>query len=161
MIEITHTADEGAVAHGVPRNGRPAEVLSAIGWCWSDLLDAWHLAESRFQAVSILSADEAAQALEAEGFEVCLRIDDEQRQRRCSHRLIEAQTMHLEGKLSKVDRLLDEHLHTVSPGLRPRWRRTCGRSGCSSDGSTSMTGCGSHARSAGERSEARRRKLRG
>ena len=79
MIEITHTADEGTVARGVPRNGGPAAVLSAVGWCWSDHLDAWHLAESCFQAVSILHVDEAAEALQTAGFEVLVRVNDEHR----------------------------------------------------------------------------------
>lgn len=116
MIEITHTADEGTVARGVPRSGEPAQALSAIGWRWSHHLNAWELTKSRLQSVSILHVDEAAEALRSAGFEVSLRIDDEQPHRQNLRRLLGAQIMHLEGKLSKVDRLLDAHFETIGAG---------------------------------------------
>ncbi|TDX04012.1 hypothetical protein [Kribbella sp. VKM Ac-2566] len=109
MIEIAHTFDEGTVARGVPKDDEFAAFLRGAGWCWSHHLAAWHLPGSRYQAVSILHVDEAAVALKAAGFDVSLRVDDERSQRRYSLRLIGDQITHLEGKLSKVERLLDEH----------------------------------------------------
>ena len=122
------------------RTTRQPQSLQAADWRWSHHLAAWHLPGSRHQAVSILHVDEAAAALQAAGFEVSLRIDDERTQRRYSLKLVGDQILHLEGKLSKVDRLLDEHFRT-SPcrGHNLSWQRTCGRFGCSSGGSTSRS----------------------
>ncbi|TDO68973.1 hypothetical protein EV651_1017 [Kribbella sp. VKM Ac-2571] len=114
MIEITHISDEGTVAWGVPKNDEPAAVLQAAGWCWSRRLAAWHLPGSRYQAASILHVDEAAAALQAAGFQVSLRIDDEPTQRRYSLKMVDDQILHLEGKLSKVNRLLGQHFRTIA-----------------------------------------------
>lgn len=116
MIEITHTADEGTVAWGVLKDDQLAAVLQAADWCWSHRLAAWYLPGSRYQAVSILHVDEAAAALQAAGFEVSLRIDDEQAERRYSLKWVGHQILHLEGKLSKVDRLLEQHFRTITGG---------------------------------------------
>jgi hypothetical protein len=62
--------------------------------------------------------DEAAAALQAAGFEVSLRIEDEQTQRRYSLKLAGHQILHLEGKLSKVDRLLERHFRTIAAGAQ-------------------------------------------
>ncbi|WP_410790553.1 hypothetical protein [Kribbella sp. C-35] len=116
MIEITHTSDEGTVVWGVPKDDELAAVLQAADWCWSHHLAAWHLPGSRYQAVSILHVDEAAAALQAAGFEVVLRIDDAQTQRQSALKWVGQQVLHLEGKLSKVDRLLEQHFQTVAAG---------------------------------------------
>lgn len=116
MVEITHTSDEGTVAWGVPKDDPLAAALQAADWRWSYHLAAWHLPGSRYQAVSILHVDEAAAALKAAGFDVSLRVDNERTQRGYSLRLIGEQIMHLEGKLSKVERLLDEHFRISAAG---------------------------------------------
>jgi hypothetical protein len=116
MIEITHTSDEGTVAWGVPKDDELAAVLQAADSCWSHHLAAWHLPGSRYQAVSILHVDEAAAAFQAAGLEVSLRIEDEQTQRRHSLKVAGHQILHLEGKLSKVDRLLEQHFRTIAAG---------------------------------------------
>jgi len=114
MIEIAHSSDQGTAVWGVPREGRAAEILQAAGWCWSRRLDAFHLSGSRYQAVSILHVDEAAAALRAEGFDVSLRIEDERAHRRYALRLAGHQMLYLEGKLSKVDRLLERHFRIIA-----------------------------------------------
>ncbi|MEV6273380.1 hypothetical protein AB0L64_39860 [Kribbella sp. NPDC051936] len=118
MIEITHTPDQGTVARGVPRVGAPAEILRAADWAWSSHLEAWHVAGSRHQAMSIWHVDEVAEALRQAGFDVSVRADDERTQRRHALRLVNDQITHLEGKLSKVDRLLDEHFRSIAVGAR-------------------------------------------
>lgn len=75
MIELTHSAAEGSLAHGTARGDGSAPILKAHGWRWSGTLGAWYQPQSRDREPRTVVLERTREQLTEAGLETTLEVD--------------------------------------------------------------------------------------